>query len=425
MEYRPEESVLGMPSTDGLSHLRTQRELARQAAPKKPYEKITTFLKVQVFGWIFHYLKSRFGGRVEFETYEGKADDGVYTISDGPIKIALASDWASGTEISDWVARGMEGENPDYTIHLGDIYYAGTEKEIDENMLGGITKWPLGSKGSFALNANHEMYARGKWYYKGLLPKLGLNRNGGQQGQHASYFCLRNEHWVILGLDTGYHSVGLPLLEKIFKPSAKLDDELMKWLRDVVQIQNHENRGIIVLTHHQYFSQFEGHYERAAKQLSELINRPVIWFWGHEHRLALYGLSRTEKGGGLAAYGRCIGHGGLPIEDINSPPSDKRKKHVELVLYDRRKWKQVGSERIWIGFNGFSVLTLDGENLTIEHKDVWEKTQGVYSPRLLVTEKWKTGPGGKLNGIDAVVDEPHPDLVISSSSSGIKKAVGL
>jgi predicted phosphodiesterase len=61
----------------------------------------------------------------------------------------------------------MEQSDPDFTIHLGDVYYVGDDNEVRENFLGEKTspyapvRWPMGAKGSFALNGNHEMYADG------------------------------------------------------------------------------------------------------------------------------------------------------------------------------------------------------------------------------------------------------------------------
>jgi hypothetical protein len=58
----------------------------------------------------------------------------------------------------------MEKSDPDFTIHLGDVYYVGDSNEMRENVLGEKTspytpvKWPMGAKGSFGLNGNREMY---------------------------------------------------------------------------------------------------------------------------------------------------------------------------------------------------------------------------------------------------------------------------
>ncbi len=88
--------------------------------------------------------------------------------------------------------------NPHYAIHLGDVYYVGDRNEVDENFLGIKNEhnnfepclWPKGLLGSFALNGNHEMYARGFAYFDRMLPNLGRLKNGQPTGQLASYFCL-------------------------------------------------------------------------------------------------------------------------------------------------------------------------------------------------------------------------------------------
>jgi len=85
---------------------------------------------------------------------------------------------------------------------------------VRENFLGKKTspyapvRWPTGAKGSFALNGNHEMYADGNGYWKLVLPRMGLKERCSEwgAGQWASFFCLENKHWRIIGLDTGYNS---------------------------------------------------------------------------------------------------------------------------------------------------------------------------------------------------------------------------
>jgi len=134
------------------------------------------------------------------------------------------------------VASHMEAVRPHFTIHLGDVYYVGDPPEVIDNCLGGpgksggnrYTTWPVGSVGSFALNSNHEMYAR---YFNDFLPKLGMRPGLGRPlaGQKTSYFCLQNKFWRILGLDTGYNSVEIPVLEEIFSPNCELRKELVAW----------------------------------------------------------------------------------------------------------------------------------------------------------------------------------------------------
>src|SRR5260370_37392987 len=124
---------------------------------------------------------------------------------------------------------------PHYTVHLGDIYYVGEKDEVEGTCLGqqpadkSFTpcRWPLGSVGSFALNGNHEMYALGNAYFDVFLPTLGMRTTvgGNPSGQKASFLCLENDFWRVIGLDTGYNSIGIPLVEYLFTPSCKLRKE--------------------------------------------------------------------------------------------------------------------------------------------------------------------------------------------------------
>jgi hypothetical protein len=392
------------------AHWRTQSELLRETfvEGRSTFRKAKDFLKIQIIQWAWHYLRNRFGCKYKFLDYgclEG--DKGIYDLADTPespdltrpVRISLVGDWGSGTEDADTVAMRVREDSPHFTVHLGDVYYVGTEKEIRENMLGERVQWPLGSHGSFALNANHEMYVRGKPYFKYLLPELGILdvSSGRSRGQGASFFCLRNKHWLVIGLDTGYYSVGIPIIEKIIKPSAKLHAKLMEWLEKDVRLQDDHQRGVIFLSHHQYYSQFESGYDRPAEQLARLLDRPVLWFWGHEHRFAVYGRHATKKGR-LQVYGRCVGHGGVPIEDIGDDPRPGRRNRVGLVLYDKRERTRISNTPV--GYNGFANLVFDGRKLAVEYKD---------TERLLVSESWEVDDDGILKGtsIDLAISDEN------------------
>ena len=56
-------------------------------------------------------------------------------------------------------------------MHLGDVYYSGTEKEVEERFL---KVWPTEAATiNRALNGNHEMYSGGFGYFKLILPAFG------------------------------------------------------------------------------------------------------------------------------------------------------------------------------------------------------------------------------------------------------------
>ena len=77
------------------------------------------------------------------------------------------------------------------------------------------------------------MYALGYGYFDHILPKLGVR--GSPRGQRASYFCLENDHWRIIALDTSYNSVGAPIVEHFLQPDCALPTQLIEWLRTVVK----------------------------------------------------------------------------------------------------------------------------------------------------------------------------------------------
>ena len=97
-------------------------------------------------------------------------------------------------------------------MHLGDVYYSGTEEEVQERFLD---MWPRRRRQahSRALNSNHEMYSGGFGYFELALPAI---------GQKSSYFAFENEHWLLVGLDTAY-------------VDHDMDNEQVAWLNLVIE----------------------------------------------------------------------------------------------------------------------------------------------------------------------------------------------
>jgi Calcineurin-like phosphoesterase len=360
--------------------------LQKQSQPSAPRLKVAglmaarhpilaSFSPTHLWKWITEYLTHRIGPRHEFQGYApSNSDQGIYKMEGDSveIRIALAGDWGTGTDEAARVAALITAFKPHYSIHLGDVYYVGDRAEVDENFLGIRNPnnqfepclWPKGSRGSFALNGNHEMYSRGYAYFDRMLPTLGPVTNGRSHGQKASFFCLENEYWRIIALDTGYNSIGLPLLEYIFQPDCALRPELLHWLRTNVQPRRDDPRGIVLLSHHQYYSRFDHWYPQPAKQLAEFFPSPVLWFWGHEHRLATY----NEFGviDGIRAIGRCIGHGGMPVD---LPPAMPLHSECTVKFIDERQYPN--DENLTIGFNGFARLSLQGNRMIIQYVDLY------------------------------------------------------
>lgn len=379
-----------------LSYLQKQaqpvapRDKAAAPAPAR-YPILAAFTPTRVFTWLRQYLSHRIGPRHPFPTYTTQSKDrGVHRIED-QCRIALAGDWATGTDEAESVAKLIVAFDPHYSIHLGDVYYVGGPLEVDENFLGIKNPnneytpcfWPSGSRGSFALNGNHEMYARGFAYFDRMLPKLGLMTNGKPQGQEASFFCLENDYWRIVALDTGYNSIGLPIVEYILRPDCALGPEQIAWLHNVVQPRDGDTRGIILLTHHQYYSRYDSWYTKPAAQLADFFKQPVLWFWGHEHRLAIY--PQLQVKGGVTAFGRCIGHGGMPVD---LPPASPKYPACAVEFVDERTYPN--DENLSIGFNGYAQLTLSGDHLAVEYVDL--------HGTILFSEEWRA-IGGSVQRI--------------------------
>ncbi len=380
------------------------QQVAAQAPPGTQYPRLVAFL--QFWKWLIPYLRDFVHTDAPYQTYSN-GQTGIFRAEappDGPLRIAVAADWGTGTLEAETVANNMLKCAPHLTLHLGDVYYMGEIPEIDENCLGepadhyqGVN-WPTGSLGSLALMGNHEMYSGGQGYFAGFLPTLGFwNPDGSKSAQAASYFCVETPGWIILGLDTGYHSGGFPLFTSIpvinsipaLNVDARFDDKMLQWLAQAMKTLQPEGRGekpVLVLTHHQPLSSFEQAFKKPAEQLAQLwfLNgQEFVWLFGHEHRLT--GYTKQTPVNGLTVYPRCIGHGGMPVEvtKLSQP-------NPNILYYDPRQHPiDEDDPKTFVGYNGHVVLILDGTQLTIEYRDILDNA-------LLLAETFTPAGSGVL-----------------------------
>ncbi len=389
-------------------------------AHKPLHYQLKAFLNSMV--WVLTYLKYRFGMRHPFPDYSSERVKGIYPLSadfspngaEEDVRVSLAGDWGTGTLEASLVANLIRRFRPHYTVHLGDIYFVGNSNTVRENCLGNphgkkfhAVTWPKGSRGTFALNGNHEMYANGHAYFDVLLPNLGMRAGLGSlaEGQKASFFCLKNHHWVIIALDTGYNSVGVPILERTaylkkiphLGGDCSLPHAIIRWISKEVAPEL-DGRGVILLSHHQYCSAFEGRFIKPGRQLFGLVRKPVLWFWGNEHRMAIYGPTRVD--GGIEAYGRCLGHGGMPV-NIHTKVRVNSKR-CPLVIYDDRQYRRISGTPV--GYNGYANLLFRGRRLTIKYHDIR------LEDNVLLTETWEVS-NGTLVGKDIRINTPDPGLI--------------
>jgi hypothetical protein len=285
-------------------------------------------------GWLsvaLEKLKAFFRGKHEFIAHTSPAS--FQRQLPDQATIALFSDWATGEETGKRVMRQIRLRNPTHAIHLGDVYYSGTEKEVQDRFLRIIDAEgpPRATCTYLALNANHDMYSGGHAYFKLILAQ--------SFRQEASYFNLRNARWQIIGLDSGYEDHGLK-------------DPQKDWLQAQLSTSGPKN---ILLSHHQLFSPFESRaFDRKLhKKVQPLLGGVFAWFWGHEHKAIVYDTH-------LGIRARCIGHGAIPENVPYGPP---KFTDVPILKMDERQGPDGDN------MHGFAVLRIDGDRLDVDYVD--------------------------------------------------------
>ena len=265
------------------------------------------------------------------------------------VQIALAGDWGTG----DWrtqknpspstkVCKAIKAIKPHLTIHLGDVYYAGTDDE-EQHIL--TKSWPPGVLGAFALNSNHEMYS-GAGAYFNAIGKAPFQLQG-----PCSYFALENAHWIIVGLDSAYFSDEWSLYRDgaIFRAGGSMEQ------LDFLKAQVAKGKEIILLTHHNGVAEDGSSKTPLWAQVMSAFptgGGPAYWYWGHMHAGVWYDAKATG-----AVQCRCCGHGALPCG-----PAPNLDHNPNIVWHECRKAGDPDiSDRV---LNGFAVMSLDGQEIT-------------------------------------------------------------
>ncbi len=246
----------------------------------------------------------------------------------GKFRVAMVADWGTGLYGAPVCAHSIETDAKpfDLLLHLGDIYYSGTQNETRTRFL---EKWPKRAGAlSRACNANHEMYTGGEGYFRVVLPAF---------GQPASYFALQNDDWLLVGLDSAYED-------------HDLAGDQVAWLERIVKDAG--KRKVVLFTHHQPYSLLDSQGPKLVTKLGRLLaeKRIFAWYWGHEHRCVLYD---AHPAWGL--LGRCIGHGGYPYF---------RDKLSAFPVTDGKIWRRMESKNLVPG-----AIILDAPNPYVEGEE--------------------------------------------------------
>jgi len=303
---------------------------------------------------VAEYLKMKAaGGAIPYRRYANLSD---YIMED-PVpdaaRIAIVGDWGTGDSTARSVLSQIAQKHPDVVIHLGDVYYSGTDHEFQnyfysiwQNMFGlPAVNWGEKPAGivkpvTFTLAGNHDMYAGGKPYYAAI----------DMLGQPASYFCLRNQNWQFIAMDTGLHDNDPTKTSATF-----LEDSEVAWVHDKIQTAN--GRKTVLLSHHQLFTTFEdigGAKINATlqTQLQDILPQVTVWYWGHEHDFVVYPKF-------MNVLARCLGHGAVPVgfNQIGSADASVPFEPVRLSVDADGGLFQ----------HGYAIMDLNGAAATVRH----------------------------------------------------------
>lgn len=260
-------------------------------------------------------------------------------------KVAIVGDWGTGQNAAQLVLRQIANKSPDVVIHLGDIYFACTQFEVNNYFLKlwqrilNLAQKPIPT---FTLAGNHDMYSGGVAYYN-LLKTL---------GQPASYFCLRNANWQFVAMDTGYNDHNP---SSAGEGATYLQDSEVEWLAD--KVNNAGGRRTLLLSHHQLFTAFDSINGnelnlRLYPQVAPLLPKVTLWMWGHEHNFVLYGAYKN------LARSCCLGHGAFPVGQSEVP---SQPKYADVPLR-----KDADGNNIVLGTtaglynHGYAIIELSG-----------------------------------------------------------------
>ncbi|NNF34275.1 MAG: metallophosphoesterase [Saprospiraceae bacterium] len=234
------------------------------------------------------------------------------------LTIAVMGDWGTGnyqdgpspSSPSKQVMAAIKNLTPDMVIHLGDVYYAGTENGIlpgdNEEQINLVDAWDYNAPlGNFTLNSNHEMYGGGNGYFKvALTSPLFKPYHTRPHGTHpTSYFSIEFGEYVILGLDSAYNATNWYM-------HGRITDSHQPGF-----MNKYKNSGkkILLFTHHNPIDTLGDNINKLWTDVTSrdaLGGAPHMWYWGHLHNGMVY---NNNAASGSETLARCLGNAAIPI----------------------------------------------------------------------------------------------------------------
>jgi Calcineurin-like phosphoesterase len=233
------------------------------------------------------------------------------------LTIAIMGDWGTGNyqdgssknSPSNKIMTAIANLKPDIVVHLGDVYYAGSDNFLifnGEEQVNLIDVWNYNAPlGNFTLNSNHEMYGGANGYFNvALASDIFKNQIGPNGSNPTSYFSITYGDCVIVGLDTAYNATGGYMQGRItddFQPAF---------------LNQFEGKNVIVLSHHNPIDTLGQELNPLWEDVtgSQALNGPpAMWYWGHIHNGIVYNNTAATQ----TTLARCLGNGAIPIGKAN------------------------------------------------------------------------------------------------------------
>ena len=377
-----------------------QKQLDAQLARFKFGNPLWQQMLIQYFEYYAQYPYHA-GGQPQYRSWQDYGRTRDFGVIEWRLpatgRVAIIGDIGTGTDIAAAVLLSALSFKPEAILHVGDVYYSGTQFEFEHRFIG-LFESVFRAHGRhvpvFTVPGNHEYFTGSIAFLKCLdSGKLAVH---GSQHQAASYFSLRSadDGWQFLGMDTGYngHYMAVPpdaqtkalallhqkpttevQLPANTNPMVVLRDDEATWHRD--KMDRFPGRSIL-LSHHQLYSAVQTCGVKQSgptdwnrqwintaiwQQLGSYFGTKVAaWIWGHEHNLGIFqdNYRPADWPASNDVYrtlpkGRCAGHAAIPVQNVEKPyattfPVPLQQSDLQLGLIDG-----------WYN-RGFEILELAG-----------------------------------------------------------------
>jgi hypothetical protein len=223
------------------------------------------------------------------------------------IEVALFADNGNGLYASRAIAKQIVDSRVPYAMHLGDVYYGGSEQEFRDYFETPLA--PMFDRTElFMLSGNHEMFAGGEQFQKLIRSKA--EKFPERQRQRGEMFRLRGPGFQILGIDTMFTGWKAKQLRVHDRADERVLSVLEAWLAE-----RPDDLTLLMTTNEPWNLGSKTLTPLYQSLVETIAGRVDLWFWGNVHYAALYEPWRFDDAGSPARslIGSCIGHGGYPF----------------------------------------------------------------------------------------------------------------